>query len=191
MIDPADLAFDFDGVIADTMTLFLDIARSEYRIQDIAYEDITCYSLVSCLDIDPIILKEIAEKITDGNYGLPLKRYEGVSEVMTRLARYHTPILLVTARPHLGPVGDWIRENIPLESHQVEVIATGSFDNKAEVLLDKQRTHFVEDRLETCFYLQDAGIVPILFRQPWNRQPHKFVEVGNWGEISRLIDFSE
>ena len=31
-IDPASIAFDIDGVVADTMTLFLDIARDEYNI---------------------------------------------------------------------------------------------------------------------------------------------------------------
>lgn len=190
MIDPKYVAFDFDGVIADTMTLFLDIARSEYQIQGLYYEDITCYTLSSCLDIDPEILEEIAGKITDGDYALPLKSIDGASEVLTRIARRHHPVLFVTARPYPGPVGDWVRDNIFLASHQVNVVATGSYDSKASVLLEKNITHFVEDRLETCFVLRDAGIEPILFRQPWNRQPHDFVEVGSWAEIARLIDFT-
>ena len=39
MIHPASVAFDIDGVIADTMTLFLDIARDVFHINGIRYED--------------------------------------------------------------------------------------------------------------------------------------------------------
>jgi len=44
MIDPMTVAFDVDGVIADTMTLFLELARREYGIAGLNYEDITSYS---------------------------------------------------------------------------------------------------------------------------------------------------
>jgi hypothetical protein len=47
----------------------------------------------------------------------------------------------------------------------------------------------VEDRLETCFPLQEAGITPVLFRQPWNRKSHPFMEVGTWKELESLIEF--
>jgi len=49
--------------------------------------------------------------------------------------------------------------------------------------------YFVEDRLETCFPLSDAGITPVLFKQPWNRKEHPFIEVGTWRELESLIDF--
>ena len=188
-INPATVAFDFDGVIADTMTLFLEIARSDYRIQGIGYDDVTCYSLVDCIDIDQKIVREISSRIVSGDYRYPLKIYAGAFEVLNRLAECRNPLLFVTARPDLGPLGDWVRENISLDSHQVEIVATGSFEEKATVLLEKNITHFVEDRLETCFILQEDGITPVLYRQPWNRQPHRFLEVGSWPELARLIDF--
>ncbi len=190
MIDPASLAFDIDGVIADTMTLFLDIARNDYQIDGIAYEDITRYSLVDCLDVAPEILHEIGLKIIDGHYSLPLRTMAGAAEVLPRLADCHAPVLFVTARPRLGPIGDWIQENLFLAPHQIEVVTTGDFDNKATVLLEKKITHFVEDRLETCFAIETVGITPIVFKQPWNRMPHAFLEVDNWADLARLIDFN-
>lgn len=39
MINPVSVAFDIDGVIADAMTLFLDIARDVFHINGIRYED--------------------------------------------------------------------------------------------------------------------------------------------------------
>ncbi|MEA3280918.1 MAG: haloacid dehalogenase, partial [Thermodesulfobacteriota bacterium] len=63
MIDPASVAFDIDGVLADTMTLFLDIAREEYDITGIRHEDITCYMLEKCIDIDEEIIEAIIVRI--------------------------------------------------------------------------------------------------------------------------------
>ena len=190
MINPATVAFDFDGVVADTMTLFLDIARSDYNIRGVGYDDITCYHLSRCLDVAPEILEEIGGRIVDGDYSHPLKIFEGARAVLNRLADCHRPLLFVTARPWLGPVGRWMEENIFPDTGTVEVVTTGSFEDKASVLLEKKITHFVEDRLETCFILEEAGIVPILFKQPWNRQPHGFTEVDSWAQLERLINFS-
>jgi hypothetical protein len=37
--------------------------------------------------------------------------------------------------------------------------------------------------------LQDAEVQPVLYRQPWNREQHPFVEVGSWDELQALIEF--
>ena len=189
MIDPASVAFDIDGVFADTMTLFLDIAREEYQIDGIKYEDITCYALADCIDIDEKIIEKIITKIMDGSHIVPLRPINGATSVLTRLGQGYSPILFVTARLYDGPIFDWIRSVLPLDSDSIEVIATGSFDAKIDVLSERNISYFVEDRLETCFPLQGAGITPVLFKQPWNRKNHPFIEVGTWRELESLIKF--
>ena len=189
MIDPASVAFDIDGVFADTMTLFIDIARDEYDIDGISYEDITCYQLEDCLDIDKTIIQDIITKLLDGTYAAPLNAIEGASEVLTRLGRVYRPLLFVTARPYPGPIYDWILNALQLDSNSIEVVTTGSFEDKADELLRRGISYFVEDRLETCFLLKEAGITPVLFKQPWNRDPHPFREVGTWRELESLIEF--
>ena len=189
MIDPAKLAFDIDGVIADTMSLFLQIVRDRFKINTIRYEDITCYNLADCLELDPQIIEDVVERILDGDYRFPLKPFEGAAEVLTRIGRYHNPVLFVTARPYAGPIWDWIQELLDLEAGCIDVVATGCSEDKAAVLLKRDITCFVDDRLDTCYQLQDAGMLPILFKQPWNRDSHPFVEVGSWKELEVLIDF--
>jgi 5'(3')-deoxyribonucleotidase len=190
LIPPAAVAFDIDGVIADTMTLFLDIAREDYAIEGIKLSDITSYDLEQCLDIDAGILTEISNKIVDGAYRVPLKTMPDAARILSRLADCHSPVLLVTARPYPGPICSWIWDNIGLSSRQVEVVTTGSFESKAAVLLDRRISYFVEDRLETCFHLQKAGVTPVVFQQPWNRQPHQFIEVDSWAALGALIDIN-
>jgi len=189
MINPSSMAFDIDGVLADIMTLFIDIARDDYDIGNIKSEDMTCYSLEDCLDMDPSIIEEILNRIQVGNYSAILKPIEGASEVLTRLGRKCGPILFVTARSYSDPIREWIIKTLPLDPVSVEVVATGTFEGKTEVLLERGVTHFVEDRLETCFFLDEAGITPVLFRQPWNRKNHPFIEVGSWSELKTIIRF--
>lgn len=188
-IDPASVAFDIDGVIADTMNLFLDIARSEYDIDWIRYQDITCYQLEDCLDLDINIIMAIFARIMDGDYTTPLKPIAGAPDVLARLGEQYNPLHFVTARPYLGPIDGWLKTVLALDPPSIEIVATGSFDGKVDVLAKRDITYFVEDRLETCFSLQNAGIVPVLFRQPWNRERHPFMEVGSWQELESLIEF--
>jgi len=189
MIDIKSLAFDIDGVFADTMTLFLDIAKDEFNIDGISYSDITSYNLDECLDIDMETLQAIGNRIIDGQYEANLKPISGAPEVLTRIGRKSTPLLFVTARPYAGPIIDWILHHLPIEPESIEIITTGSFDGKTDVLLERGVSYFVDDRLETCFTLHQAGITPILFCQPWNRDKHPFFEVASWGELESLITF--
>jgi uncharacterized HAD superfamily protein len=189
MIDPASVAFDIDGVIADTMTLFLEIARDEFNLNHIRYEDITCYNLADCLKVDPEIIETIVAKILDGNHRAALKPITGAPEVLARIEKNYSPVFFVTARPYIGPIDDWLINVMALNPAICDVVATGTHEAKAQILLARNISCFVEDRLETCYALRDAGIEPILFKQPWNREPHPFVEVGNWSELEALIDF--
>ena len=97
-IDPAAVAFDIDSVIADTMQLFLDIARDHYRINKIRYEDFTAYDLNECLDLDEAVITAIVERIQEGRYTARLKPIDGAPEVLAKLSHYHSPVRFVTAR---------------------------------------------------------------------------------------------
>ena len=189
MIDPSAVAFDIDGVVADTMSLFLEIARDVHNINSIRYEDISCYNLVECTGLDQKIVDSVVERLLDGNYSTTLEPIEGAAEVLTRIERHHSPLLFVTARPYDGPIRDWLLELLSLEPPSIDVITTGSHENKTEVLLERNITCFVEDRLDTCSLMHDAGIFPILYKQPWNRVPHPYREIDSWKELEALIDF--
>lgn len=188
-IDPARLAFDIDGVVADTMHLFLDIAREEFGISEFGYEDITSYELEDCLGLDGETIKKIVIRLLDTDSTAALVPISGAVDVLTRIGERHTPLFFVTARPELEAIEAWMQKTLPLTPENIDVVATGAFEAKTDVLLSRGITWFVEDRLETCFMLEEAGINPILFRQPWNRKAHPFPEVGSWKELSDMIRF--
>ena len=187
MIAPGDIAFDIDGVFANTMGLFLKIARTDYDVNHITYQDIDQYFLEDCLDVDPELIKVIIDRILEGDFETELEPVEGAVEVLSDIAEAG-PLLFVTARPKLSLVKTWVQSMLPGCAHDIEVVATGTFERKVDVLSARGIQHFVDDCLEVCFMLHDHDIVPILFNQPWNRSRHSFKEVSTWGEIRALID---
>lgn len=189
-IDPARLAFDIDGVVANTMQLFLDIVRDRYGINHIRLEDITSYNLEDCLDLAPEVITAAIHCLLQGDGGFDLHPLPGSRRVLARMARSTPRMLFVTARPDREVIQAWLRDRLGLPDTAIEVVATGGFEAKADVLAEAGVQYFVEDRLETCFLLNAAGFEPIVYRQPWNRQPHPFHEVGDWEEIEALITFS-
>lgn len=189
MIDPAVLAFDIDGVIADTMNLFLDILGDHYDIHDVRYADITSYRLDHCLDLDVDILERAVSRIIDGRYRSDLKPIPGAAAVLKRIAATTGRVLMVTARPEIGPMGNWMRRLLDGYYERTRIVATGSFEAKSEVLLENNVRWFVEDRLETCHLLKAVGIEPVVFRQPWNQEPHDYLQVESWPELEQWIAF--
>jgi len=188
-IDPRSVAFDIDGVIADTMNLFIDIAREDYGIDGIRLEQIKEYSLERCLGIDPQIIARILVRIMSGDFLQSLKPMDGAADVLGALVTYRRPLLFVTARTRSEAIRAWIESALQLSADRIQVVATGTFEDKTDVLMRNGIRTFVEDRLETCYQIKQAGIEPVVYRQPWNRQDHPFLEVSNWRELKELIEF--
>jgi len=182
------VAFDIDGVVADIMTTFLTLARERYNQgHHLRYEDITTFFLEDCLDLPPWIIATLIRELIDRPHELPVAPFPHAVPVLTRLAR-ETPLLFVTARDRAEPITHWLERHLaPVPPEAIRVLATGDPDTKIHYLQDHAVEFFVEDRLETCWLLADAGITPIVFAQPWNRLPHPFPEVLGWPELAGLL----
>lgn len=189
-INPSDLAFDIDGVVADTMRLFLDIIRERFGVNHIRIEDISTYNLEDCLDLDPAIIAAGIRILLQGSDPHTLHPLPGSRRVLRRVAHCAPRLLFVTARPEREIITTWLQGLLDLPHAAIEVAATGSFEAKIDVLATNAKRYFVEDRLETCYLLAEAGITPIVYRQPWNRQPHPFREVSGWREIEALLQIT-
>ncbi len=186
---PGEMAFDIDGVIADTFRTFVHTARKQYGSR-ITYEDITDYDFRKIIDFDPQMADRIVQMILEDPLGSGIRPMKGAVEVLTRLS-WVTPLLLVTARSDKDAIVKWIQNALGLEGeHTVQLEATGTHEEKLPVLLEQGVKYFVEDRLDTCFLLQERLITPIVFDQPWNRGPHPFYRVRTWEDISNLIDWN-
>jgi len=186
---PVDqVAFDIDGVVADIMTTFLDLARERYdRGHHLRYEHITTFRLEDCLDLEPWIIAELIRDLIDRPHELPIEPLPHAIPVLQRLAA-EAPLLFITARDRAGPIRAWLTRTLaPVSPEALRVVATGDPDAKIHYLQDHGVRYFVEDRLETCWHLAAHGITPVLFVQPWNRSPHPFPEVQCWKDLGAML----
>ncbi len=187
-IKPHELAFDVDGVIADTFRSFVEMARNDYDVQ-IEYDAITEYDFRKVVDIDDAVSNEIIRRILEDPLGMGIKPIPGAKGVLCRLLELG-PVLFVTARPGKDSIMAWLQETMGiLDVDAVRLEATGNPLEKLPVLLENGIKYFVEDRLDTCYLIHEQDITPIVFEQPWNRKPHPFQTVSGWKDIHDKIDW--
>lgn len=188
-IHPQELAFDIDGVVADTMATFLRLARERYGLSHLSKEDLVSFDLQSCLKLDPEIINDLICTTLDDANTLELKPLDGAAHVLSHLAR-RGPLRFVTARIWPESIVQWLQNLLPrVPQGFIEVSATGSPDAKLAILRQFGVRYFVEDRLETCELLANEGLHPIVFDQPWNRKGNgcPFPRVRSWHEIQRWV----
>jgi uncharacterized protein len=190
LIAPDEIAFDIDGVVADTFRSFVLLAEKDYGIK-IIYEEITEYEFWKILEIDEEIAHAIIRRLIEKPVEVGIKPIPGAADVLLKLIK-SAPLKFVTARPEADSILTWMIEVMGLPGHENIILeATGDHESKASFLVRENVKYFVEDRLETCYLLQDASVVPILFDQPWNRKPNAFKRAKTWDEIASLIDWSK
>ncbi len=187
-IKPDKIAFDIDGVVADTMASFIKVAKEDYGIEGIKREEITSYWLEDCLPIPDEIIGEIISKILEDPFKTGLKPIKGAVEVLTELSQ-KSPLTFVTARPVKEPIVSWLKQTlIYVDPQRINVIATGKHEAKVNVLKELGISYFLEDHLETCLQIFEAGIKAIVYDQPWNQGNTPFLRVKNWTELKKLLD---
>ena len=183
-----EIAFDFDGVVADTFRLFVEMARTNFGVA-IDYEDITDYDFLKVIKMELDDAMQIIDTLTYRPHELDLPPNLGAVGVLSRLAEI-SPVLLVTARPVGEPIERWFKRHAPqIRPGYLRVKATGENTAKLEILQKEGIRYFIEDRLDTCRMLAPEGITPIIYDQPWNREDNPFLTVKSWEEISSLINW--
>lgn len=185
-ISPHEIAFDIDGVFADTFRHFLERARQLFGLS-LDYEEATEYEFWTKVQLTQDQIQELIHGIIREPLGIGIRPIAGAVDVLSRLAEYG-PLFFVTARKDNDSIGHWIRNQLPgVEGDSIRIIATGASQEKIPVLQENRVRYFVEDRLDTCFLLKETAITPIVFDQPWNRKPHPFQVVNGWKELAELI----
>jgi uncharacterized HAD superfamily protein len=186
-ITPEHLAFDIDGVVADTMALFVRIAHERYGLVDLKKEDMRCYDLSKCLRMDRQVLDELICLTLDDEHTLQTPPMSGASEILTDLAR-HGPLRFVTARIWPESITQWLHNTLPdVPSDHIHVVATGKPEAKLQILKDLGVRCFIEDRVETCRMLAEDGIQPLIFDQPWNRGVDLFPRLESWPHFRQWL----
>ncbi|MHC1724613.1 MAG: haloacid dehalogenase [Syntrophobacteraceae bacterium] len=188
-IDPSVIAFDIDGVVADTMDVFVRLAHERYGLVAMTKEDLCCYNLYECLDLEKEIIDDLICLTLDDEHTLQIPPVPGAPEVLTELSRV-APLRFVTARIWPESITEWLSQVLPgVPCQRIQVIASGAPEIKLHILNELGVRYFVEDRIETCRQLKKAGIQPFLFDQPWNRNQvaDGLIRIENWMQLKEWV----
>lgn len=185
-IDPKLIAFDIDGVVADTVEAFLRLAKERHGINEFTAAHITEFEVEKCLPIDPTIIDAIFAILLESPILADLQPMPDAVAVLTALSNY-APLTFITARPLHQPIADWLQHILgPAIYKRTRLIAMGDHDNKSAYLKELGLQYFVDDRAATCVSLQEQGFSPVVFSQPWNQGQHQLPTVASWREIEAL-----
>jgi uncharacterized protein len=183
LITPDTLGFDIDGVVADTMAVFVRLAQERYGLKDLTKDHLCEYDLFRCLPLDRSIIEDLICLTLDDDHTLQIPPFPGAPEVLTELSRY-APLRFITARIWPESITEWLHRQLPeVPRERIQVIATGAPEAKLKILQEMGVRYFVEDRLETCHALAQDGIQPLVFDQPWNRMDTPFPRFHSWEQL--------
>lgn len=188
-IAPKLIGFDFDGVIADIGEAFIRLACTKYGHCDLKLEQISSFQVEQCLNMERTIIEQIFDDILRDSIATELRPIDGAIESLKQLSR-HAPVTIITARPEIAPVSDWLRLHCGAEAKRIKLISSGHHDDKERFIRQHNILYFIDDRLTTCLMLAESGLNPLVFAQPWNSDHHDLPSVRNWREILDLIDFN-
>lgn len=181
------VGFDIDGVVADTMRAFIRIAREEYNIDTLHKGMITSYWLERCLPIPEEVVLKIVHQLVHEPLYVGLNPIQHAREALLAYAQ-RSPLIFVTARPEQAPIHRWLQELLPeLPETHIQVIATGQHSAKALLLKDLGIETFIEDHLETCHQIHQAGIQALVFDQPWNQGNTPCRRLHSWKDFLKYL----
>lgn len=184
---PAQIGFDFDGVIADIGEAFVRLACAKYDYCDLELENISSFQVDECIDLPRSAIEQIFDDILHDSIGTGLKPIDGAIEALKRLGG-HGAVTIITARPQVEPVRDWLMHHFAPHRCDITLVSSGHHDDKERFIREHGIVHFIDDRVETCTMLAESGLKPMVFTQPWNRGQHNLPSVSSWAEIIDLLD---
>ncbi len=185
-IHPRQIGFDIDGVVADTVEAFIRIARQDYGLDRISPADITEFEVERCLDVDPPVVQEIFTRLLQNPLAVGLKPMPHAVTVLGEFAQF-APLTFVTARQQEPPIAEWLATALGQDIFdRSRLVAMGDHDKKAQYIKELGLDYFVDDRAQTCVILNQYGITPMVYSQPWNHGKHDLQTVENWQDIREL-----
>jgi len=186
-INPKHLGFDIDGVVADTGSAFLKLAKRDYGINNFTLADITEFDVAQCLPIAPDIIDAVFDQLMKNPIAADLKPMPGAIRVLSEFSQA-APLTFITARPLKAPIEEWLKAVFgPQIFHRTRLIAMGDHNGKPSFIKNLGLKYFIDDRAQTCVELaRYKEIYPLVYDQPWNQGRHNLPTVSSWSAIRKL-----
>ena len=145
LIDPCLLAFDIDGVVADTMAVFVRLAHERYGLTHLSQQDMLCYNLYECLGLEKEIVDDLIHLMLDDHHTMQIPPVPGAPEALMELAEV-APLRFITARVWSESITQWLFTILPgVPRERITVIASGDPETKLDILNGLKIRYFVDE----------------------------------------------
>jgi len=183
------IAFDLDGVIADSLQAYLDHFNKRYGVR-LSKSKITTYRLEELPGLDTQKLLETLEVVFSDLYRiLPIP---GSIECLERYCRVVGKVPIISHR--FGKNGIAGAKNW-LDRYLREKYTLTIADPKRKVEIVRERNYFgmVEDNPDTALRVAEAGILSIVFHTPYNQSVKhpNIVRVYDWSGLEKVLTHLE
>ena len=180
----ANVAFDIDGTVVDFTKAFIEIAEYHYGLSGFTKDQILTYSIEDHIKLTRFETLEIVNFILEYPYNSNLEFIPGAKEFLDEIMTVHN-IIFISCRHTKIPIQKWMEDKFKNDNFQVFNVAKPN--DKLSLLKKLGIEYYFDDRLETCQKMENSGIRPILYAQPWNRMNTGIPTVFNWSEIRDLL----
>ncbi len=159
MKNRSKMAFDIDGVLADSWPVIRDVILKAYGV------DLTLTPAVHVPGVAGVPFEDVCRTINDGLRHQNVRPYPRVDKRLVKLNVMEGPIVLVTARPETVREATlaWLARWFP----SVEFELVCDQEDKLQALKERGIRIFVEDRLKNANDLSSHMNV-YLVNRPWN-----------------------
>ena len=179
-----NIAFDFDEVVVDNISLVIKIANELGYDHSIEFDKIRTY----CIEQNDVgityeqlrIVFYIMEKYREYDYNI----FPGAEKVLNYVAKETQSVDFVSARRKIPQI---LLSKIFGNKIDSARFACCHGTDKVEALRNSGKSIIIEDRLETCHVIAKAGLTPIVYNRPWNNVSHPYKTVYDWEDIANLI----
>lgn len=179
------IGIDIDDTITDTFYHLMP-AVAEYFNKDIEYLK---ENKISYTSLTPKMKEkelEFARKYFDKLIPLtPIKPH--AAEYIRKIKKLGHKIIIITARNSLFYKDPYKTSSEYLKSHNVEFDELICTFDKAGICKEQNVNIFIDDSINQCNKVKDAGIKPLLFASPINEHNQEHHKVYSWEDVYNYI----
>jgi uncharacterized HAD superfamily protein len=199
MINRIRIGIDFDGVISDVGHSIANIC-TDYFNTEIKKDDLFTYYFNNCFGVNKETEIELVNKIVSDDITLMSPVVPGCQEVLQKLWEEDRFVYIITARKDTKIVKQYMQKKFTefgfKDKYNTIVLHAPAYE-KGKICKQFKLHLFIEDHIDTVRDFLKYGTVPIILKQPWNKNdiPSPYGILGtlikiahNWQEVGQMIE---
>ncbi|MFA5025052.1 MAG: hypothetical protein WC503_00895 [Candidatus Shapirobacteria bacterium] len=178
------IGFDFDAVLVNSALVLCDIL-SQTLNRLVLPEEICLYDIQKGFPqlSDKDIIHVIDSLVNmDNTFKIP--PYPGALDFLRWYGKSNLEIIIITNRVDLTPVSVYLESN--LDKKTFEKIRLFYSKEKGPLSRALGLKYFIEDRFQNIVNLANHGVVPIIFKQNWNK--NRISQKSNLFDLCVFVD---